>query len=158
MAANEFKISRIFNAPRELVFQAWTDPKLVHKWWGPANFTAPTIKIDFRVGGKFHFCMRAPDGKEYWNGGVYKEIIVPEKIIQTMYFSNKDGNKVPSSQYFGSDEYPSETTDVVTFEVYEKNKTKLTLLRDHSEAIAKKFGEIEGWSQSLDRFEKILQK
>ena len=60
-------VTRVFDAPRELVWKAWTDPKYVMQWWGPKGFTAPVCKMDFRVGGKFLCCMRAPDGQEFWN-------------------------------------------------------------------------------------------
>jgi len=158
MEKNEYKITRIFNAPREMVFTAWTDPVYVKQWWGPAEFTAPFCTVDFRVGGKFRFCMRAPDGKDYWNVGIYNEIIVPEKIVLTMHFSDKDGNIVPSSHYFESSDFPSEMVDIVTFEIYEIEKTKLTICRNHSVDLANKFGEIQGWNQSLDKFAKVVER
>jgi hypothetical protein len=61
-------VTRVFDAPRELVWKAWTDPKYAMQWWGPKGFTAPFCEMDFRVGGKFLYCMRAPDGQEFWNG------------------------------------------------------------------------------------------
>jgi uncharacterized protein YndB with AHSA1/START domain len=64
-----------------LVWKAWTDPKYVKQWWGPKGFTAPFCEMDFRVGGKFLCCMRAPDGQEFWNGGEYHEIVLHEKIV-----------------------------------------------------------------------------
>ncbi len=67
-------ITRIFDAPRERVWRAWSEPEQMMKWWGPKEFTSPACKMDFRVGGKYLFCMRAPDGKDYWITGVYKEI------------------------------------------------------------------------------------
>ena len=70
-ATERLVVTRVFDAPRELVWKAWTDPKYVMQWWGPKGFTSPVCKMDFRVGGKFLFCMRAPDGQEYWNGGEY---------------------------------------------------------------------------------------
>ena len=157
MVQGEFKISRIFEGPRELVFRAWTDPKYVKQWWGPAEFTSPYCEIDFRVGGEFRFCMRAPNGEEYWNKGVYKEIVVPERIVSVMRFCDPNGNLVPASYHFGPTDFPSEMIDVVTFEVQGQNKTKLTLCRNHSEEIANKYGEIQGWSQSLDRFAEALK-
>ena len=68
-------ITRIFDAPRELVWKAWTDPKYVMQWWGPKGFTAPVCQMDFRVGGKFLCCMKTPDGQEFWNAGEYHEIV-----------------------------------------------------------------------------------
>jgi uncharacterized protein YndB with AHSA1/START domain len=158
MEKKEFKITRVFNAPRELVFQAWTDPKYVMQWWGPAEFTSPSCKIDFRVGGQFHFCMQAPSGEKYWNVGNYKEIIVPEKIVSVMQFSDEEGNVRPASYHFGETDFPDEMIDVVTFEALSGGKTKLTLCRNHSEELANKFGEIQGWNGSLDRFAKAVEK
>ncbi len=60
-------VTRVFDAPRALVWEAWTNPKYVMQWWGPKGFTAPFCEMDFRVGGKFLCCMRAPDGQEGWN-------------------------------------------------------------------------------------------
>src|SRR3977135_4472632 len=62
-------VTRVFDAPRALVWKAWTDPKYVMQWWGPKGFTAPFCEMDFRVGGKFLCCMRTPDGQEFWMVG-----------------------------------------------------------------------------------------
>jgi uncharacterized protein YndB with AHSA1/START domain len=153
-AGEELTIVRVFDAPRELVFKAWTDPKLVMRWWGPKDFTAPFCEIDLRPGGVFRYCMRSPDGKEFWNKGVFHEIIVPEKIVSTMYFSDKDGNRV-GPEYYGLAGGPSEMPlDTVTFEVVEGKKTRLTLNRKNLPGISAEFmsGMNQGWNQSLDRF------
>ena|SRR5208282_270055 len=68
-------VTRIFDAPRELVWKAWTDPKYVMQWWGPKGFTSPVCKMDFRVGGKYLICTKTPDGQEFWHGGEYHEIV-----------------------------------------------------------------------------------
>src|SRR6202000_1960651 len=86
-------VTRVLDAPRELVWKAWTDPKYVMQWWGPKGFTCPACESDFRVAGKFRFCMRMPDGQEGWNGGEYHEIVLHEKIVYSMYFSDSEGNK-----------------------------------------------------------------
>ncbi len=69
-------ITRIFDAPRDLVWKAWTTPELVKEWWGPKDFTAPSIQMDFRVGGKYLFCMHGPKGtefdKDFWSAGRFK--------------------------------------------------------------------------------------
>jgi uncharacterized protein YndB with AHSA1/START domain len=79
----EVVIKRTFDAPRELVWQAWTDPETMMRWWGPKGFTSPTCEIDFRVGGKALNCMRSPDGTDYWSTGVYREI-VPLRIVDRL--------------------------------------------------------------------------
>src|SRR4051794_26008426 len=91
-------ITRICDAPRELAWKAWTDPKYVMQWWGPKGFTTPVCKIDFRVGGKFLCRMRAADGQEGWNAREYHEIVLREKIVSPMYFSDSEGNKIEPAE------------------------------------------------------------
>ena len=96
---NELKIIRVFDAPVELVWAAWSSPELVKQWWGPKDFTAPTIRIDFREGGKYLYAMHGPADSEYdvdmWNTGVYKEIVPNKRIVYLDSFSDADGNPVP---------------------------------------------------------------
>src|SRR5580693_3846630 len=94
---SELVITRVFDAPRELVFQVWTEPKHILNWWGPKGFTAPTCKVDLRTGGEFLYCMKGPDGKSYWNKGVFHEIIRPEKITSSLFFADEKGNRVEPS-------------------------------------------------------------
>src|SRR5579862_7253377 len=108
-------VTRVFDAPRELVWKAWTDPKYVKQWWGPKDFTLTSCEMDFRVGGKFLFGMRAPDGQEYWNGGEYHEIVPYEKIVSSMYFSDSKGNKVEPEQYGIEHEAIEGLNDVALF-------------------------------------------
>jgi uncharacterized protein YndB with AHSA1/START domain len=152
-------ITRVFDAPRELVFNVWTDPKHVVRWWGPKDFTATYCKIDLKPGGTFHFCMRSPEGKEYWNKGVYHEIVVPERIVSTIYFSDKDGNIVDPMHYGLGPGCPSEMLDMVTFAVESGTRTRLTLHRTSKPSITDQFfaGMNQGWNQSLDRFAAALK-
>ena len=92
-------ITRTFDAPRELVWKAWTDPRYVMQWWGPKGFTAPVCKMDFRVGGKSLLCMKSPDGQVFWNGIEYHEIVPNEKIVSSMYFADAEGNRVEAEHY-----------------------------------------------------------
>lgn len=79
--SNELMITRIFEAPRDLVWQAWTDPALVVRWWGPKVLTTPVAKIDLHVGGKYLYVMRSPEGEDFWGTGVYREIVPLERIV-----------------------------------------------------------------------------
>jgi len=92
----ELSITRIFDAPRDNVWKAWSDPELFKRWWGPKDFTAPHISIDFRPGGKYVYCMRGAglDGvvKDFWNPGRYREIVPREKIAATISFADEHGN------------------------------------------------------------------
>jgi uncharacterized protein YndB with AHSA1/START domain len=153
----EFVISRVFKAPRDLVFKAWTDPRYLTHWWGPKGFTAPVIKVDFRVGGEFLFCMRSPAGTDYWNKGQYREIIVPERIVSVMHFSDAQGNfKSPADHGLGAD-FPLEMLDVVTFEIMDADTTLLTLRRNHTLSRARQYGEDQGWAESLERLARAVE-
>ena len=96
--------------------------------WRPKVFTSPVCKIDLRVGGDYLNCMRSPEGQDYWNKGVYREIVEPERIVFTDSFSDAEGNVVPASYYGMSGDWPLESLVTVTFEEHE-GKTKLTLRR-----------------------------
>ncbi|AKB13025.1 Uncharacterized conserved protein YndB, AHSA1/START domain [Methanosarcina thermophila] len=153
----ELVITRVFDAPRDLVWKAWTEPEHVMEWWGPKGFTAPIVKTDFRVGGKSLLCMRSPEGEDYWSTGVYREIVEPEKIVTTDSFSDAQGNVVPASHYGMSGDWPSELLVTVTFEE-DDGKTKLTLRHEgfpdrENRDLAK-----AGWSESLDKLAEHLRK
>lgn len=78
---NELTITRTFDAPRALVWQAWTDPKHIMQWWGPAGFNNETCESDLRAGGRFNLKMRAPDGNVYPCIGTFREVIKHERIV-----------------------------------------------------------------------------
>jgi uncharacterized protein YndB with AHSA1/START domain len=149
-------IERIFDAPRELVWKAWTEPEHAMKWWGPRNFTTPVAKMDFRVGGKFLIAMQSPefnDGKPIWSTGVYKEIVPFEKIVATDNFADEHGNVVPASEY-GMDGV-TEMMTTVTFEDV-GGKTRMTLQHDGLPAGEHFSGANEGWNQSFDKLAEYL--
>ncbi len=151
-------VTRVFDAPRDLVWKAWTDPQYVMQWWGPKEFTAPVCKIDFGVGGKFLCCMRSPEGQEFWNGGEYHEIVPHEKIVSSMYFSDPEGNKVEAEHYGMEHEVIDDAYDVVTFEDLGNGRTKLTFIGNETMENAKASGQVEGWYQILEKFDAILAK
>lgn len=144
-------ITRVFDAPRELVWKAWTDPKCVMMWWGPKGFTAPVCKMDFRVGGKFLCCMRSPDGQEFWNVGEYHEIVPYEKIVSSMYFADAEGNKVEPEHYGIEHTVIEAVHDVTLFEDIGNGQTKLTFIGNEPMEDATKSGQVEGWKQILDK-------
>ena len=149
-------VIRVFDAPRELVWRAWTDPKYIMQWWGPKGFTAPVCKMDFRVGGRLLCCMRSPDGQDFWNATEYVEIIPYEKIVSSMYFSDPDGNKVEPEQYGIEHEAIDDAYDVVTFEDLGNGRTKLTFVGNEPAESAKNSGQLEGWNQILDKMSDVL--
>jgi uncharacterized protein YndB with AHSA1/START domain len=112
--------------------------------------------MDFRVGGKFLCCMRAPDGKEFWNAGEYHEIVLQEKIVYSLYFADAKGNKVEPAHYGIEHEAIDGAHDVITFEDFGNGQTKLTLIGNDSMESAKNSGEVEGWNQILDKVAAVV--
>ena len=149
-------ITREFDAPREVVWQAWTDPKYVMQWWGPKGFTSPFCQMDFRVGGKYLCCMKSPDGQEFWNGGQYHEIVPYEKIVSSMYFTDSKGNKVEPAAYGIEHEAIEDAYDVITFEDLGNGQTKLTFTGNETMESARSSGQVEGWYQILDKFAAVV--
>ena len=145
----EVTIIRAFDAPRELVFKAWTDPKQLAAWWGPDKFTNPVCELDVRAGGKWHIVMRGPNGVDYPCGGVYREIVEPERLVFTNIAVDNDGNPIIDG------------LTSVTFED-QNGKTKLTLkthgtaLVDYAAAYLQ--GMEAGWTQSLGHLTELLNK
>ena len=144
-------VTRVFDAPRELVWRAWTDPKYVMQWWGPKGFTAPVCKMDFRVGGKFLYCMRSPDGQDFWNAGEYHEIVPCEKIVSSMYFADSDGNPVEAEQLGIEHEAIEGAHDVILFEDIGNGQTRVTFIGNETMENALKTGQVEGMNQILDK-------
>ena len=156
-AERELVITRIFDAPRELVWKAWTEPERVMRWWGPKNFTAPFCKIDLRVGGAYLNCMRSPEGKDYWTTGFYREIVEPSLLVCTDSFADDKGNVVPASHYGMSGDWPKELLVRVAFED-QQGKTKITLR--HVGIPAGEMSELAeaGWNESFDKLAEGLVK
>jgi uncharacterized protein YndB with AHSA1/START domain len=154
---NDLFIERIFDAPLELVWKAWTDPAQMIRWWGPETFTSPSCKMDFRVGGTYLFCMRSPEGMDFWSSGVYREIKAFERIVYTDHLSDADGNPISPETYGMSPDFPSEMLVTVTFEEHGEGKTRLTL---HQAGIpAGQMTEMAraGWNGSLDKLAASLR-
>lgn len=149
-------VTRVYDAPLELVWKAWTDPKYVAKWWGPQGCTAPVVEMDFRVGGKALLCMKMPDGQEFWNGIDYIEIVPHEKIVSSMYFADKDGNKVDPSALGFEHEVVEGAYDTTLFEDLGDGKTKLTFIGNEPMKDAAESGQLEGWKQILDKVAVVL--
>ena len=143
----EVTLSRLLDAPRELVWAAWTDGKHMAQWWGPHHFTNPVCDIDARVGGGWLIHMKAPDGTIYPMTGTFTEVVKPERLRFKAFAEALDGTK-----YLESD-----TT--VTFE-QEGSRTRLTVkasARGLHPAAPQMLGGMEaGWSQSLERLAALV--
>jgi uncharacterized protein YndB with AHSA1/START domain len=145
----EVVITRIFDAPRGLVFKAWTHPEHMARWWGPQGFTNPICELDARVGGAWRIVMRSPAGIEYPCGGVYREIVEPERLVFTNIATDNEGNPV---------------LDGLTTVIFAEHggKTKLTLQTRAvalvAHATAYLAGMEAGWTQSLERLAEELAR
>ncbi len=156
--AEQVLITRVFDAPRDLVFKAWTECERLMRWWGPKGFTTPLCKTDLRPGGVFHNCMRSPEGRDYCGKGVYREIVEPERIVFADFFVDEEGNPVPASYYGMSPDWPQEALVTVTFAEHE-GKTKLTLQHALGPVPASERDMCQqGWSESLDKLAGDLAK
>lgn len=149
-------ITRVFNAPRKLVWKAWSEPEHFMRWWGPKGFTCPVCKMDFRVGGTYLWCMRSPEGQDFWTTGVYREIIPIERIVYTDSFADEKGNAVPPSHYGMTGDWGDELVVTVTFEDHE-GKTIMTL--HHTGLPAGEMSEMAeaGWKESFDKLAESLR-
>jgi len=156
-ADREIVITRTFDAPRELVWEAWTEPGYLMRWWAPKGCTTPFCKVDLRPGGKFHYCMRMPEGRDIWGIGVYREIVAPSLLVYTDSFADAQGNPVPPAHYGMSASHPAETLVTVSFEEHE-GKTKLTLRHGIPVSVEERKGAEQGWSEMLDRLAALLRE
>jgi uncharacterized protein YndB with AHSA1/START domain len=159
----DFVLTRIFDAPRALVFKAWTDPTQMVQWWGPHHFTNSVCELDVRPGGSWHIVMRGPDGVDHPAKGIYREIVPPERIVWTIDHSDLPDewhDMVNPNRPKGQGKPKLEALSTITFEDL-GGKTKLTI-RIHFESVAirdmlLKIGMNEGWSQSLERLATVVK-
>lgn len=135
---NELEITRIFDAPRDLVWRAWTDPQHLLRWWGPKGFKPMLWEADVRAGGKYRFCMRSPEGNDIWNQGEYREVVPPERLVLRGGWTDAAGN--PTS--------PVMITAITLEE--QGGKTRLTLHGSGFESQSARDSHYGGWNSTLD--------
>lgn len=149
-------VTRVFNAPREDVFDAWKYQDNLKRWWGPKTFTSPYASINFRVGGRYLYAMRSSDGHDFWNTGTYQEIVEPELILTTDSFSDEVGNVVPATYYGLSPDYALASTMRVSFEDLGV-KTRITLRYSGAPIGKDRENMIIGWNQSFDKLAELVE-
>jgi uncharacterized protein YndB with AHSA1/START domain len=154
--SSDLEIRRMFNAPREDVWKAWTESELLKRWSGPAGYTAPFYDVDLRVGGKNLGCMRAPDGKDYWSTGVYREIDAPRRFVITDRFADEKGNVVPAS-YYGMEGDFSNAEITVTLEERE-GRTEMILQHDGIPEGRMREDMRDGWNSSFDKLAAVVEE
>jgi uncharacterized protein YndB with AHSA1/START domain len=136
----ELLIVRVFDAPRELVFRAWSKPEHLTRWFGPNGCTVPVCEMDFRTGGLFRIVMRGPNGENYPFDGTYVEIVEPERIVFQGNIHDVPGQDVLTT---------------VTFAEHQ-GKTKLTVHQVYAMESYATRGAPEGWSQTLDHLAEFV--
>jgi uncharacterized protein YndB with AHSA1/START domain len=157
-----FVITRTFEAPRERVFAAFTNPEEMKKWWGPKGFTVIASKMDLRPGGTYHYGMRAPDGSAMWGKFVYREIVRPERIVLVNSFSDEAGG---ITRHPLSPTWPLEMLSTFRFDD-DDGRTRLTVqwsLMEATEAERETFENAredmkQGWTGTMDQLADNLAK
>lgn len=147
----ELLITHLFDAPRAIVFRAWTDPEQLKHWYAPDGCTIEFKSIDPTQGGSFHSCIHDPIHGDCWIKGQYLEVTAPEKLVFSMVMSDQDGNAVSAVQAGKTEDWPEEQVTTVTFEPI-GNQTKVSIHQTVSEAAAKKTGAYQSW---INMFEKL---
>ncbi|HEX6013511.1 MAG TPA: SRPBCC domain-containing protein [Geminicoccaceae bacterium] len=139
-AERVLEITRVFDAPPSLVFKAWTDPAHAARWAGPRGFTATHLKGDVRPGGAWRTCLRRDeDGEELWQGGTYREVVEPERLVFTFAWDGEDGRR------------GHETLVTVTFAEHQGGKTRMTFRQAVFESVGQRDGHQGGWNSAFDR-------
>jgi len=156
--AMQIEVSRVFNAPVELVWKVWTDPELVKRWWGPKHFTSPVAIIDFREGGKSLVSMKAPEemgGEEFYSIWQYVKIIPMQSIEFIQSLSDNDGNKTDPVKLGMPPDFPPDIKTVVTFKEIANNKTEMTVIEYADFGTISNFAQI-GLEQSIEKMDAIF--
>ena len=159
----QFVISRIFDAPRALVWEVFTDAKHLKHWWGPKGFTVIAAKMDFRPGGTFHYALKAPDGAPMWGLFRYREIVPQERMAFINSFSDETGGV---TRHPGHMDWPLEMITTFTFEQLPDGKTKFTTrwqplnaTEPEQETFAANHDSMrQGWTGTLDQLAAYLAK
>jgi uncharacterized protein YndB with AHSA1/START domain len=140
----ELVVTRVLNAPRALVYKAWTDPKHAMQWWGPRLYPATHMEMDVRPGGTWRHCLTSTeDGRELWQHGVFREVIRDERLVFTFRWE-EDGER------------GIETLVTITFADAGDGKTRLTLRQMPFQSTTERDGHNDGWNSSFDRLEDLV--
>jgi uncharacterized protein YndB with AHSA1/START domain len=141
--------TRVFNAPRALVWNAWTDPKMMAQWFGPRGFTNPVCELDVRVGGSLRIVMRGPDGNDYPMKGVFREVKTLERLVFSNIATDKDGNHLLEGE---------------TTVIFAENDGKTTLtLKTYAAGLVPIASQMlagmeAGWTQSIDKLQELVTR
>jgi uncharacterized protein YndB with AHSA1/START domain len=159
--SKDFVISRVFDAPRDLVWKAFTEPERMRQWWGPKGFKVIVSKMDLRPGGTYHYGLESPDGKAMWGKFVYREITPPQRMVFINSFSDEAGGV---TRHPMAPTWPLEMLSTFTFEELPGGETKFTVrwaAYNASEEEQKTFdtshdGMNQGWSGTMEQLTAYL--
>lgn len=163
MIVKPFVISREYDAPRERVWQAWTEPERLKAWFAPAGMKSIHSQLDLRPGGLYHYCLRAPDGKDIWGRWAIREVVKPEKLVFVVSFSDEKGG---IGRHPMSPDWPREMLSTVELAEEGPRKTRVTITwlpLDPSDAERKAFDQgrgslNQGWGGTLEHLTDYLKK
>ena len=141
----ELVITRVFDAPRDLVWRAWTEPERIKQWSAPKGFTIPVAEGELRPGGAWKSCMRKPDGTDLWLAGVYREIDEPKRLVFTHAWLDEHGDPGPET--------------LVTVSLVERGgKTEMTFRQSGFDSADSRDGHAGGWNECFDRLDDLLAR
>lgn len=143
-ARAQLTLTRVFEAPKKLVFECWTQPAHLEKWLFPKDFTVPFSEADIRSGGSYRSCLRAPDGSDHWVGGTYIEVTPHHHIVFTHAWQDEVGNS------------EHETVVTITLKEVGAGRTQLTFHQAFFKSDSSRDGHAEGWDESFDNLERYL--
>ena len=161
-AEREFAITRVFDAPRERVWRAFTESERLIHWWGPKGFTTTHAAVDLRPGGRFRYGLRSPEGQDMWGRFVYREIAAPERLVAIVSFTDENGDVI---RHPWSPTWPLEMLSTVSF-AEDDGKTRLTVRWTPHAATSEERRTFDdghdsmrqGWTGTLDQLEAYLAK
>ena len=146
-AAPELVIERVFQAPRQLVWDAWIDPQRMAQWMGPRDHPAVHLEGQIKIGGKWRGCLKSTaTGEDLWQGGEYREIVEPEKLVFTFFWEGDDGK--PENVMLIT----------LTFDELGPRETKMTMRQVDFRSVEQRDGHRGGWNSTFDRLEELLAK
>lgn len=153
----ELVVTRLFDAPIEQVWNAWKDPELVKRWWGPDGFTAPVAKIDFREGGTSLVCMSSPQFGDNYSTWHYRKIAPMQRIEYIHNLVDKDGNKIDPVSIGMPEDFPQDQLNTVSFRTVDANRTEITVTEyDWTEGQMMELSRM-GLEQCLEKMAKIFR-
>lgn len=148
----KLKIERAFNTPLQKVWESFTTPEILKKWWSPKTMNCAHISIDLRIDGIFLYCFAGADGKEYWGRGIFQKIEAPANLSYMDSFADENGKPVPPS-YFGmpGDELVESLVEISLVE--DGEGTKMTVVLDNFYGEDTTSDMLQGWNEMFDKLE-----